>query len=107
MNFIKTAQLLAFDQWLLNRLSADGHAVDDRLVSAIPQDVGHGLTGQIALGSSLASGGSVGCPRPGWRMAPSITKWATWIPLGASSRAMLWASPRRVNLPIAKGAEPG
>src|SRR5215211_7233415 len=28
------------------------------------------------------------------------------MPFGASSRAMLWASPRRTNLPTAKGVEP-
>ena len=34
-----------------------------------------------------------------------MTKWATWMFRGASSRAMLWASPRSANLPMAKGAE--
>jgi hypothetical protein len=38
--------------------------------------------------------------------APSITKCATWMFLGASSRARLCASPRSANLPIANGAEP-
>src|SRR3546814_14666608 len=54
------------------------------------------------LGSSVLSGRSAGSGRAALRTPPSITKWATWIPLGASSRAALWARPRRPNLPIAK-----
>ena len=40
-------------------------------------------------------------------MAPSITTCATWMPCGASSRAMLCAKPRNANLPMAKGADWG
>jgi hypothetical protein len=32
-------------------------------------------------------------------------QWATWMPWGPSSRAMLWASPRKANLPMANGAD--
>ncbi|MNY34451.1 hypothetical protein D3C86_1687940 [compost metagenome] len=35
-------------------------------------------------------------------MAPSMTGWATWMPCGPSSRAMLWARARRANLAPAK-----
>ena len=36
-----------------------------------------------------------------------MTKWATWMPCGDNSRAMLCARPRSANLPIANGADCG
>ena len=59
----------------------------------------------MASGSSRLSGLSSGTGRAALRMPPSITKWATWIPLGDSSRAIDWARPRNANLPMAKVAE--
>jgi hypothetical protein len=41
------------------------------------------------------------------RTPPSMTKCATWMPCGPSSRAALWARPRKANLPMANGAERG
>ena len=32
--------------------------------------------------------------------------WATWMPIGPSSRAMAWASARSANLAPAKAAKP-
>ena len=50
--------------------------------------------------------GRVGRHRPrALRMPPSITKCATWMPLGESSRAIDCARPRSANLPMAKVAE--
>src|SRR6185503_9049566 len=40
-------------------------------------------------------------------MPPSMTKCATWMPCGDSSRARLCASPRKANLPMAKDADCG
>ncbi len=45
--------------------------------------------------------------RTALRMPPSMTKCAMWMPCGDSSRAMLCASPRSANLPIANGADCG
>ena len=45
-----------------------------------------------------------GSVRAALRMPPSMTKCATWMPCGDNSRAMLCASPRSANLPIANGA---
>src|SRR5690606_35940517 len=39
-------------------------------------------------------------------MAPSMIGWATWMPLGPSSLAMLWARARRANLAPAKALQP-
>src|SRR5437763_1903992 len=58
----------------------------------------------MASGSSIESGLSAGSILPGLRIAPSLTQWATGLPWGAQSPAMLWAGPRSANLPIAKGA---
>jgi hypothetical protein len=41
------------------------------------------------------------------RTPPSMTKCATWMPLGPSSRAIDCASPRKANLPIANTADCG
>ena len=55
----------------------------------------------------MLSGLSAGSWRAVLRMPPSMTKCATWMPFGASSRAMLCARPRSANLPIANGADSG
>ena len=53
--------------------------------------------GGYGIGSSIESRVS-DCPvEPALWIPPSITKCATWMPCGASSRARLWASPRRAN----------
>ena len=39
-------------------------------------------------------------------IAPSMTTWATWMPCGPSSRAMLCASARSACLAPAKAAKP-
>ena len=71
--------------------------------AVLPEDVQVGAGDRVGVEHRVrASGGSV---RPGLRIAPSMTKWATWMPCGASSRAMLCASPRSANLPIANGAD--
>ena len=59
----------------------------------------------MASGESVLSGFSAGSGRAAERTPPSMMKWATWIPLGPSSRAALWARPRSANLPMAKAAE--
>src|SRR5258708_55383 len=59
----------------------------------------------MASGSSRLSGALDGTGRAALLMPPSITKWATWMPLGDSSRAIDCASPRRANLPMAKLAD--
>src|SRR6516165_5932235 len=63
--------------------------------------------GAIPPGSSVLSGRSAGSGRRALRTPPSMTKCATWMPFGPSSRALLCASPRSANLPIAKAAECG
>src|SRR6266851_2353268 len=59
----------------------------------------------MASGSSRLSGLLSGTGRAALRMPPSMTKCATWIPLGESSRVMDCAKPRRANLPMAKVAD--
>ena len=57
----------------------------------------------MAPGSGKLSG-LLSAPAPGsLRMPPSITKCATWMPLGGS-RVMDYAKPRRANLPMAQMA---
>jgi len=55
----------------------------------------------------VLSGRLAGSGRRALRTPPSITKWATCMPFGPSSRAALCASPRRANLPMAKAADNG
>ena len=65
--------------------------------------------GPVGLGDGVgieqAVGIVPGTGRAALRMPPSITKCATWMPLGLSSRAIDCASPRRANLPMAKVAD--
>ena len=42
----------------------------------------------------------------GWSIAPSITVWATWIPLGPSSLAIDWATALNPNFADAKALNP-
>jgi hypothetical protein len=53
----------------------------------------------------MLSGLSALSARRALLIPPSITTCATWMPEGASSRAMLCANPRSANLPMAKGAD--
>ena len=59
----------------------------------------------MASGSSVLSGWLDGSARCSERTPPSMTICATWMPLGANSRAALCARPRNANLPMAKGAD--
>jgi hypothetical protein len=71
----------------------------------LAQDLDIGLGDRVGIERAVRA--VPGSGRRALRTPASITKWATWMPFGPSSRAVLCARPHSANLPIAKAAECG